>query len=54
MMINLRVDDVDGLLVQLRERGARVFDRRESMPDGAFEYVMDPEGTLIELWQSAS
>jgi predicted enzyme related to lactoylglutathione lyase len=47
----LRVDDLDGLLAQLRERGARVLDRREDSPDGKFGYVVDPDGTLIELWE---
>jgi predicted enzyme related to lactoylglutathione lyase len=51
VMINLRVDDVAGMLARLRERGARVLERGETTPDGAFGYVVDPEGTLIELWQ---
>ena len=50
-MINFRVDDLDPLLERLRARGARVLDRREDAPFGAFGYVVDPEGTLIELWQ---
>ena len=50
-MINFRVDDLDGLLAQLRERGARVLDRREDTDDGKFGYVVDPEGTLLELFQ---
>ena len=50
-MINLRVDDVDGLLAQLRERCANVIDRREESEFGIFAYVVDPEGTLLELWQ---
>jgi catechol 2,3-dioxygenase-like lactoylglutathione lyase family enzyme len=53
-MVNLRVDDVDGLLVKLRERGARVLDRREESPDGKFGYVVDPDGTLLELWEPAA
>ena len=50
-MVNLRVDDLDGLLAKLRERGAQVLDRREDTDDGMFGYVVDPEGTLLELWQ---
>lgn len=50
-MINLRVDDLDGLLARLREKGARVLDRREDTDEGKFGYVVDPEGTLLELWQ---
>jgi len=50
-MINLRVDDLDGLLAQLRARGAHVLERREDSADGKFGYVVDPDGTLLELWQ---
>lgn len=50
-MINLRVDDLDGMLAHLRARGANVLERREDSPDGRFGYVVDPEGTLLELWQ---
>lgn len=53
-MINFAVDDLDALLAGLRERGARVLDRREDTPDGKFGYVVDPEGTLLELWQPAA
>lgn len=51
-MINLRVDDLEGLLGKLRAAGARVLDRREESPDGKFGYVVDPDGTLLELWES--
>jgi predicted enzyme related to lactoylglutathione lyase len=50
-MLNLRVDDLDGLLAQLREAGARVLDRREDSPEGKFGYVVDPDGNLLELWE---
>jgi len=51
-MVNLRVDDVDALLAKLRALGAQVLDRREDGPDGKFGYVVDPDGTLLELWQA--
>ncbi|HEY0476863.1 MAG TPA: VOC family protein [Kofleriaceae bacterium] len=50
-MVNLRVDDLDGLLAKLRERGAQVLDRRDDSADGKFGYVVDPDGTLLELWE---
>jgi catechol 2,3-dioxygenase-like lactoylglutathione lyase family enzyme len=50
-MINLRVDDLDGLLADLRRKGANVLDRREDGEQGKFGYVVDPDGTLLELWQ---
>jgi len=51
-MVNLRVDDVEALLAKLRAQGAQVLERREDGPDGKFGYVVDPDGTLLELWQA--
>jgi hypothetical protein len=31
--------------------GPRGIDRREDSADGKFGYVVDPDGTLLELWQ---
>lgn len=50
-MLNLRVDDLDAMLAQLRADGCQVLDRREDGEYGRFGYVLDPEGTLLELWQ---
>ena len=50
-MINFRVDDLDGMLARAREHGANVLDRREDADYGKFGYVLDPEGTLLELYQ---
>ena len=52
-MVNLRVDDLEALLARLRAGGAHVLDRREDSSDGKFGYVVDPDGTLLELWQPA-
>ncbi len=53
-MINFRVDDLDGLIVQLESAGIEV----ETRPDewdtpetGRFARIHDPEGNPIELWQ---
>ncbi len=54
-MVNLRVDDLDALLALVRARivgrAGQVLDRREESADGRFGYVVDPEGTLLELFQ---
>lgn len=50
-MLNLLVDDLDGLLLSLRSKGANVLERGEASEYGKFGYVLDPEGTLIELWE---
>jgi predicted enzyme related to lactoylglutathione lyase len=53
VMLNFRVDDADGLAAELRAKGAQVLDRRDQTADGTFCYVMDPDGTLLELWSAA-
>jgi len=53
-MLNLRVDDLEGLLASLRAAGERVLERRADEPNGEFGYVLDPEGTLLELWEPAA
>jgi len=53
-MLNLRVDDLEAMLEHLRARGLQVLDRREDGDYGKFGYVLDPEGTLLELWQPAA
>ena len=50
-MVNLRVDDLEGMLAELRAAGARVLDRHEAGENGNFGYVVDPEGNLLELWE---
>lgn len=50
-MVNFRVDDLAGLLDQLRADGVEVDERTEQSEFGAFGWIMDPEGTRIELWQ---
>ena len=50
-MVNFRVDDLEGLLAKLRAAGEKVLDRGESGAYGRFGYVLDPEGTLLELWE---
>ena len=50
-MVNFRVDDLDALLTQLRAEGVEVDERVESSEFGRFGWIMDLEGTRIELWQ---
>ncbi len=55
-MINLRVDDLDGLITDLRAKGIEVIQKDEwnTMPEvGQFARIHDPEGNAIELWQPA-
>jgi predicted enzyme related to lactoylglutathione lyase len=53
-MLNFRVDDLEATLAALRAEGCNVLDDRgETSEQGRFGYVVDPDGTLIELWQPA-
>ena len=50
-MLNFRVDDLDGLLAQLRAAGVQVDAKVDDYPYGRFGWIMDPEGNRVELWQ---
>jgi len=50
-MLNLQVDDLDGLLDRLAADGVTVDPDRQSYDFGKFGWIADPEGNRIELWQ---
>ncbi len=53
-MLNLRVDDLTGMIAALRAAGIEVETRADWDGDGSygtFARIHDPEGTPIELWQ---
>lgn len=50
-MINLRVSDLQRLLIQLREAGVKIDDKTQEGSIGKFAWVYDPEGNKIELWE---
>lgn len=52
-MINLRVEDIDGLIASLKAAGIAVETRAEwDAPEtGRFARIHDPEGNPIELWE---
>ena len=51
VMMNFRVDDLDGLLAQLEAAGVRIDPKRDDYPYGRFAWIWDPEGNRVELWQ---
>jgi predicted enzyme related to lactoylglutathione lyase len=53
-MINYRVDDLTGLLEQLRANGVEVLQGPESHENGKFAWIMDPDGNKVELWEPAA
>ncbi len=50
-MINLAVDDLDGVLARCAEHGVLPLKQFPDDYNGRFAHIMDPEGTKIELWQ---
>lgn len=50
-MINYRVDDLDGLLEELKKEGVSIDPHREDYDYGRFAWITDPEGNRIELWE---
>ena len=50
-MINFRVEDLDGLLKSLEAAGIKQVDKMEEYDYGRFAWIIDPEGTKIELWE---
>jgi len=51
VMINLQVDDLNGVLDRLEAEGVTVDPNRESYDFGKFGWFTDPEGNRVELWQ---
>ena len=49
-MINLRVDDLDGMIADLEAKGVEIIGRQDE-DYGLFAWILDPDGIKIELWQ---
>ena len=50
-MINYRVDDLDGMIAQLRAGGVEIVKGPDSDENGKFAWIMDPDGNKVELWE---
>ena len=50
-MINYRVDDLGGMLAQLRADGVAIVGGPESHENGKFAWILDPDGNKVELWE---
>ncbi|MBK6875310.1 MAG: VOC family protein [Ignavibacteria bacterium] len=50
-MINYRVQNLDGLVKQLRDDGVTILNEIDSYEYGKFIHIMDHEGNKIELWE---
>jgi catechol 2,3-dioxygenase-like lactoylglutathione lyase family enzyme len=50
-MIDFAVDDLDAFLEKLKAKGVVPIKRDDSDPSNRFAWILDPDGTKIELWQ---
>jgi predicted enzyme related to lactoylglutathione lyase len=50
-MINYRVQNIDGLVLKLKNNGVTIVDDIETFDYGKFVHIMDAEGNKIELWE---
>jgi len=50
-MINYRVDDMTGLLANLRAAGIEIIKGPDTDDNGTFAWILDPDGNKVELWQ---
>ncbi|MDZ7691346.1 MAG: VOC family protein [Balneolaceae bacterium] len=50
-MMNYRVADLEKLLETLKEEGVEVVGEIEEFEYGKFGWIVDPDGTKIELWE---
>jgi predicted enzyme related to lactoylglutathione lyase len=50
-MIDFAVDDLDAFTARLKAKGVAILKRDDSDASGRFAWIVDPDGTKIELWQ---
>lgn len=50
-MINLRVQNLDALMDRLLAAGVKEVKEREDHDYGKFAWIVDPDGTKLELWE---
>jgi len=50
-MLDFAVDDLALFLAKLEAKGVMVLAKSDNDPNGKFAWIMDPDGTKIELWQ---
>ncbi len=50
-MINYRVDDMEGMIQELKAAGVEIIRGPESHENGTFAWIVDPDGNKVELWE---
>ncbi len=51
VMLDYRVDDLDGLLAKLAAAGVWIDPKRDDSDFGRFAWIKDCDGNRVELWQ---
>ncbi len=51
-MVNFAVDDLDAVLAMLTAKGVTTLKRDDTDANGRFAWILDPDGTKIELWEA--
>jgi predicted enzyme related to lactoylglutathione lyase len=52
-MINYQVQNIEALVIKLKENGVTILDSMATYDFGKFIHIMDAEGNKIELWEPA-
>ncbi len=50
-MLNFAVDDLDAFVDRLKLKGVAILKRDDTDASGKFAWIVDPDGTKIELWE---
>lgn len=50
-MVNYTVQNIEGLVKSLQEKGVTILDEIASYDYGKFVHIMDADGNKIELWE---
>ncbi|HEY2662501.1 MAG TPA: VOC family protein [Caulobacteraceae bacterium] len=50
-MVDFAVDDLDAFVARLKSKGVPILKRDDTEPNGRFAWIVDPDGTKIELWE---
>jgi len=50
-MLNFAVDDLDSFVARLTAKHVPILKRDDNDPNGRFAWILDPDGTKIELWE---
>lgn len=50
-MINYRVQNIEGLVINLKKNGVKILDSIQSFEYGKFVHILDLEGNKVELWE---